>query len=286
MNRTLLAFALVFIAFASVAGAQTLPTCYIDTAKIFPNAFVTDVAPIPRTYDAEMINGNPVSGNYLANAVGHYSAVSPGALVSIIGVRLRSDGWNSAHRDVSGTTKIDGIEVLVNGVPTPIFYVGHRLDNNIYSIAADEFYIQIPYGIKGDTVSLQVRHSPPTVESSCVGNLVNLQLARSTPQLLRNGDGVIVQAQDRVATVYGSGFGDLADSLFPAGKMSEGPNPLRDPASFQVYVGGQLASLNYIGLAGGFPGLYQINFEIPFGGDTTVTLKVGEKVVDTFAARF
>jgi uncharacterized protein (TIGR03437 family) len=270
---------LVVIFLSGIAGAQQLPTCYLDNNVQFRSAVITDVSNLAkRMAELPSIGGQP---NLLAN-IGTStilpSSVASGELISVIGVHLTQDDLTAAT-DASWPTTLNGTQIFINDGPAPILYAGKRRDAVVDAVAGGEILAQIPYNLQSATITLQV-----VLGGTCGGNLVTIPVTSTASVLLRlNGDVAVQTADGNFTTkikpgeevaIYGVGLGEVVP-VAEAGKPDSQLTTLLNIPT--VRVGEAEAKVVYGGLSPGSVGLYQINFVVPFLPGGSYTVRVGEE---------
>jgi uncharacterized protein (TIGR03437 family) len=198
--------------------------------------------------------------------------VSPGSLFSIFGTGL------SAQPKSAGTVplpnSLGGTQVLVNGTPAPLLYVG---DNQVNA--------QMPIDVEpGTAVTF-------TVTNGGTSNRVTFTLPAAAPgfftsdgkaAIVQNPNGSMNSAADPahpgdvlVAYLTGGGAVIAAGPWITGEDSPEGASSVRAP--YSLTVGGHTAEVQYVGLAPGFVGLYQANFKLPAlsAGSYPMVLTVG-----------
>jgi uncharacterized protein (TIGR03437 family) len=235
------------------------------------------------------------AASFAKNAAGQGTPVAPGSLVSIFG-----NGLGTSQADASSvpfSTSLGGVSVKFNGVDAPMRDVVP---------AAQLLNVQIPFnvlpaGTTSGTVNVVVtvngvQTAPQAVQivpqapgvftiPPGVGNavLVNLSPASDpTSGLIAAPPGSIQGlttgpiARGSIAFMYVTGLGIMKPAV------ANGDAPLVgefDALTLpQLTIGGKNATVFFAGQAPGFPGVYQINLQIPNDAPT------GDKVVVRIAA--
>ena len=143
----------------------------------------------------------------------------------------------------------------MNGLASQVFYVDNRQINFL-----------IPSGANGSNADITVR----TSAGSSTASVVLLQTAPGIFFDTATGLGAIRNtASPNVVEIYTTGLGPLQA---PAGGVQQ---TVLVP---QVIIGGAVAKILFSGLAPGFPGLYQVNVQIPDGipsGLQTLSITTG-----------
>ena len=193
--------------------------------------------------------------------------IAPGEIISIFGVEIGPDPGVNTVFDENGNVPLEfaGVQVLINGIPAPLYYVGENQIN-----------CQVPYEVDGTTqVTVQV------IFQGTASNIVTIDVADTAPGLftLENGVGQVIAvlfpegtlntvenpvAPGQIVTLYGTGEGQTA----PPGQtgvpvdVNALPVPIADA---RVLIGGVEQTILFIGGPQGFAGLLQINCEIVAG---------------------
>jgi uncharacterized protein (TIGR03437 family) len=189
--------------------------------------------------------------------------VSPGELVALYGTNLAPD----TKVDATFPTTLDGVQVLVNNRPAPI-----------YVASPTQLSVLVPWATSGSVAAIQV------INNGTASNTVTVFNSRYTPGFLtqsQNGlgdaaavhqDGSLVTASSparasEVISVFLTGLG----AVMPA--ISDGDlgpvNPLSKTVDTPtVFVGLSSAVVSYAGLAPQLRGLYQLNITIPSAATT------------------
>jgi uncharacterized protein (TIGR03437 family) len=202
--------------------------------------------------------------------------VAPGELITIFGVKL-ADGPGVSAGSVPLPTQLAGTEVQFGDRLLPFLYAGDGQLN-----------VQVPYDIPVNTqAQLRVRRGDALSVPQAV-TVAPAQPAIFTTNQTGSGQGAIVNAiTNKVAdasapvhagefvTIYCNGLGPVNPQVDP-GAAATGPTPTVQEVT--ATIGGQKATVQYAGLAPGYPGLYQVNAMVPNGvtpGDQVpVTLTV------------
>lgn len=197
-------------------------------------------------------------------------AISPGGIFSIFGEAFVSANAGDTFFDPlsAGLIEIlDGVSVLVNDRPAPLFFVGPGQIN-----------AQAPIDLEpGTFVPIRILHNE--VSSAEIFVLVGLSspgvfvLAETKRVVAINQDGTLNSATnpaDRgsIVSFYATGLGSV-DPPLPTGQPAELSGPLHHvTASVAATIGAQDAVVHFAGLAPGFVGLVQVNIEIPAAAPT------------------
>jgi uncharacterized protein (TIGR03437 family) len=199
--------------------------------------------------------------------------VSPGSLFSIFGTGL------SAQPASAGTVplpnSLGGTQVLVNGTPAPLLYVG---DNQVNA--------QMPIDVSpGQAVTFTVTNG------GTASNSVIMTVPAAAPgfftldgkeAIVQNPNGSMNTAANPahpgdVLVVYltGGGAVNASGPWITGADSPQGASSVKAP--YSLTIGGQPADVQYVGLAPGFVGLYQANFKLPSltAGSYPMVLTIG-----------
>ncbi len=170
--------------------------------------------------------------------------VASGSLATVFGTGLSKSGGASAT-GVPLPTMLNGVQILVNGMPAPILYAD-----------GTQARFQVPFGLTAGTMLVQ-----PVVDGQ-PGNIISALVDSIAPRLyplktspLHRGD---------VVTLYALGLGPVSPPV-DAGSSAPASEPLaRITNDARVYFGDVASTTpSYAGLAPNFVGLYQVNVTIP-----------------------
>ncbi|MBI3698741.1 MAG: metallophosphoesterase [Acidobacteria bacterium] len=194
-----------------------------------------------------------VSVEAVVNAASFVPSLAPGMLVSLFGRNLapREDKASSLPL----TTQLAGTTVTVGGRSIPLLYVSPAQIN-----------AQLPFEVLG-RATLRVTtpsgfgEAPLVISEAAPGIFSPSQ----EPAML-HPDGTLVSAANPAETgetlaVFLTGLGDV-NGRIDAGQPAPVP-PLTTLALVQVQVGNLSVTPVFAGLAPGFAGLYQVNWQVP-----------------------
>jgi uncharacterized protein (TIGR03437 family) len=201
-----------------------------------------------------LVQGPPLSGQGVyVNPTGVVNAGSlspftaswaPGELVSIFGTNL------SSKTDTNGSlpTTLDGVQVLVNGTPAPIYFVSPGQINAV-----------IPFGITTPTASIQVSNA------SGQSNTVINYIGQTAPGVFNSVTLPAIQHSDytMVTPTSPAQIGEtLLVYLTGLGAVDSSGNAT---AKFTASIGGQAATVGFAGTQSTVGGGYQLNVAVPTG---------------------
>jgi uncharacterized protein (TIGR03437 family) len=204
---------------------------------------------------------NPTGVVNAASSAPFTAGISPGEFVSLYGTNLApSEAVNHA---VPVPTKLNGVQVLVNGIAAPINFVSQgQLSFLIpYATQAIASIQVINNGTSSNTVTSYMSSTSPGAFTFSLGGV-------SLAAVLHLNGAVV--SEDNPAQVgetlqfFAAGLGDVKPPVLDGGVG------LADPLSYttdeiRVYIDGQLAMTTYAGLAPDLPGVYQVNVVVPSG---------------------
>jgi len=192
----------------------------------------------------------------VVNAASFRAPIAAGALATVFGVNLAA-GAEAQARSAPLPEELEGVQVLLNGLPVPLVYVSDRQIN---------FYV--PPLTQAGTASLAVvtpvgRTAPLAVEVVSVAPGIFSMPATGEGAVLLAGTGRLTSQQPAAPgdylEIYCTGLGPVE----PAGGGSPLRRTVNDP---EVTIGGiPVSEIPFSGLAPGFVGLYQVNVQVPPG---------------------
>jgi uncharacterized protein (TIGR03437 family) len=206
----------------------------------------------------------PITGpNAVYNVAGLQSGVvAPGEMVNILGVNL---GPSTAVTAPAGNlpTTLGGVQVTFDSAPGAIAYASQYV-----------LTVQVPFSVApGGTTRMNV------VNQSNTSDPVTLDVSATVPGLYTqsaDGKGVVTAVnpdgsvnsvtrpapKGQYVIIYATGLGAMTPALTtgqapPASPLSNTATPVT------ANVDGVAASVAFAGAAPGFPGVYQLNVQIP-----------------------
>ena len=276
------------------------PGTYRGTVTIASNAANNAAVSIPVVFIVYPAGPNVIFSGGIVNPSTYASEpFAPGEIVALFGLQLAAPGTSAQNPGLPPlATTLGSAQVLVNGVPAPLFYVGPLQIN-----------FQIPYSLtSGQIATVQV------VAGGTPGNSRSIAITATSPRLLLfggttygiafNTDGSLPLPSSLVIppyvshpakpgdvlVIYGVGFGQTSP-VAVEGIAANGAPSLQNAATTIVDFGGPAnlgatAIAAYSGLTPTAVGLYQINVTIPPGVPLSnalpVTATVGGAVSNTF----
>jgi uncharacterized protein (TIGR03437 family) len=219
---------------------------------------------LPWNYDASVA---PPRIDRIVNAADFTGNTAPGSLISLIGSNLSP--VNQATSTTPLPTALGESCLTVNGVPVPMLFA-----------SSEQINAQIPYQVDGN-VTLILR-TPGGVSDN-----YNLTILPAAPSIFRSGSNgvdtnlpVIIRARNGelvtvsnplrandLITIYLTGMGNTSPAV-EAGHPG-GSNPVSTPIiEPTVLIGDRSLAIEFVGLAPGQVGVYQIEARVPYGVPT------------------
>ena len=209
-----------------------------------------------------------VGAGGVVNAANFTAPVAPGSYVSIFGTNLSivtDENYSPVHLPLS----MDEVTVSFDASATgslPAVSVPGRL---VY-VSAGQINIQVPWELQGySSAKMKV-----TLFEFGYGNVVTVPLANYSPAIFgstiaaaEDVNGHVISSSNPVARggvvqLFCNGLGPVTNQ--PASGDSAVANPLSTTTTTPtVTVGNASANITFSGLTPGFPGLYQVNFQVP-----------------------
>lgn len=202
--------------------------------------------------------GEPrIDSTYNAASYLFSRAVSPGSIVTLFGSELA--GGSVAAQTARLPRELGGTRVMIGGVDAPLYYVAPGQVNF-------EVPVETPVGIAEVVVERAGRRSAPWL----------VKVDEQSPGIFSGGGGPLVlhSADYRLVTeqnparpgeylvVYLTGLGLTSPAAVTGEPNPPGPAQSTAGRLGEVVVDSRLALTTYAGLAPGFVGLYQVNFQV------------------------
>lgn len=196
----------------------------------------------------------------VVNAASFTTQVSPGAIVSLFGNELAPEV--SRSETVPLLRRLSGTQVLLDGIPAPLFFVSPQQLNlqipwELAASATAELVVS-SFGVASEPMSVPLAADAPGVftntetgEAIAFNAITGRMVTASTPA--RAGD---------ILTFFGTGLGSLG-FIPETGAASPGEPLATASVAVTATVGGVDANVFFAGLAPGFVGLVQVNLEVP-----------------------
>jgi uncharacterized protein (TIGR03437 family) len=222
------------------------------------------------TFSGTVLAQPTINAGGVVDAASDRQPIAPGSYVSIYGANLALDtnyNYNPVHLPLS----MDDVTVSFDAPATgslPAISVPGR----ITFISPLQVNVQVPWELQGySTAKMKV-----TLFESGYGNVVTVPISNAAPAIFETspGSSATLDSNFKLVTssnpaargnyieIYCNGLGPVSNQ--PAsGDSASGTNLSNSVTLPTVTIGGVKAQVSFSGLAGGFPGLYQVNVLIP-----------------------
>jgi uncharacterized protein (TIGR03437 family) len=206
---------------------------------------------------------NPTGVVNAASSAPFTSGVVRGEFLTLYGTNLAP---SVATAQVPFPATVNGVQVMINGRPAPVYYVSPTQVSAI-----------VPYATELSNAQIQV------INNGTTSNTVTSLVKAASPGLFTNppggtGYGALLHADFSVVTtdhpakagetvlVYLTGLGDVSPAVSEGTAAPSSPTSNVASPLAVYFTGGSTSNkgtVSYAGLAPGFAGLYQINVQIP-----------------------
>jgi uncharacterized protein (TIGR03437 family) len=195
------------------------------------------------------------------------AGLSPGEFISIFGTNLSSATLSAPS--VPLPSSLGGVQVMINGLAAPIFSVSPTQVNAIVPFEVDGLGIAgvqvINNGAASNTVTQFINTTSPSIFTTTANGLglADAFHANFTPITSSNP----AQAGETIIA-YVTGLGSVSPTVTDgaAGPSNPLSNAVNAPSVFFNDLNNELeGTVTFAGLAPGFPGVYQINVQVPSG---------------------
>lgn len=217
--------------------------------------------------DVPTTGNNPyyVAAGIVNAAAQTAEALAPNTIATIYGLNLSWDTYTLGPSDVSNgelPTALDGVTVLMNGIPCNLFYVSPGQINFLvpYEITTASAGVQVlRQGAEGPNVTVPMALTSPAF-FTWDGNLA----------MAEHADGSLITPQSpatsgEVVVLYAAGLGRTSPDI-QSGEVVSAATFILYFAQLQILLNGNpcpAGNVFYAGLTPGFVGLYQINLVLP-----------------------
>jgi uncharacterized protein (TIGR03437 family) len=189
----------------------------------------------------------------VANGASFKSSFAPGSILSVFGSQLSPSIQSASAVPLPISTL--GVEVLVNGIAAPLYYVG-----------PGQLNVQIPYETTANSTAIVSVNNNGQVTTQ------SFQVAAAAPGIFTNPAGALVPtpsaAVGQELAFYITGTGAVSPAV-PTGAAPAASTALANlPQPVQattVTIGGASAAIDFIGIPAGLVGVTQINVQVPSG---------------------
>lgn len=215
--------------------------------------------------------GPSYSAAGIVNASNYASGpFAPNSVISIFGAGL-ARSTQAAAGGASLPTELNYVQVFVENQRVPLLFVSETQINFIMSTSLRSGQVRVRVateGLNGPDIPVTLVECAPALFTNGDGYAIALSAAYKvlTPEAPAHPGDTIV--------VYLAGLGRTSPA-FAAGELTYFAARITSPVA--VSLGGVKLDpiyLKYVGLAPGFPGLYQLNLEIPKGTASDPVIQV------------
>ena len=189
----------------------------------------------------------------VVNAASFTSAIAPGALATVFGA-----GFGSSTQAI--TAEVNGVAATV------------------VSVAPFQLNVQIPPQTAPGQATLRVRSSAGSAEEpvTIVATAPALFTTGGSQAAAVNRNGTVNSqtnpaSRGEVLVLYGTGFGEV---------VAQG-SVMRTATPVTATVGGAPAQVLFAGIAPGYPGVYQLNLQLPAGMPPGLTIPISVQQGDS-----
>lgn len=207
----------------------------------------------------------------VVNGASFTQGVAPGSFASIFGENLAAS--TAAVSTATWPTTLGGVTVLVNGRAVPL-----------HSVSAGQINFQVPAATPAGNATAEVRLSGAASAAfsfSVVAASPGVLVYGTNRAVVQNQDGNLNTATNgalpgSTVVAYLTGQGAVDNAV--ADGEPAGASPLsRATLSASATIGGQNATISFLGLTPGFVGLLQANLVVPAlaSGDHAVAVTIG-----------
>jgi uncharacterized protein (TIGR03437 family) len=220
----------------------------------------------------------------VVNAATFGPPISPGSFVTVYGQNLAdpTTDWTTAITNGQLPTSLGRVQVLINGKNAFLYYVSPTQVNAIAPPDIVTGSVEVDVITVHGTVSALANMAPISPGLFAYSLLGKLYAAA-----VFNIDGAYVGAVGAIPGVtsrpakagdyieiFATGLGQT-NPPYPVGQVLTAAYPVPDLSQISVLVGGKPASVGFAGMT--YPGLFQINIQVPSGiptGDQPIVLGV------------
>jgi minor extracellular serine protease Vpr len=224
-----------------------------------------------------------VNSGGVVNAANGTSPVAPGSYISIFGTNLSNttdENYNPNHLPLSMDQVTVSFDAAATAGQPAVSVPGY-----IVYVSPTQVNIQVPWELQGySSAKMKV-----TIYEYGFGNVVSVPLSNYSPAIFGTTSAAAEDTSGNIITsshpatrggyveLFCNGLGPVTNQ--PASGNSALGSPLSTTTTTPtVTIGGASANVIFSGLAPGFPGLYQVNAQVPSGisaGNQPVVLSIG-----------
>ena len=199
-----------------------------------------------------------VSAAGIGNAASYALGLVPGSLATAFAAGLLDDSGIVSASGLPLDTSLNGVSIMVNGIAAPIYGLANVNGQ-------EQVNFQVPYEAAGQsTASVIVRRSGQSSAPVTVSLLTRQPAIFTT---IHNADSTLVTParplqRGEYAFLYATGLGPVSNQP-PSGSAAPGSPFAIVQGDVRVTLAGLPCDVPFAGLAPGFAGVYQVNFQVP-----------------------
>jgi uncharacterized protein (TIGR03437 family) len=203
-------------------------------------------------------NTQPPQVNAVVDAASFGPALAPGELVSIFGTNMADSPTEVVGLPLP--SEILDVEVTLNDQPLSLLYIsGSQINAQLPfdAPATGQLRISTPQGVS--EIPVQISAAAPAIFSVALDSGI-------APAAL-HADGSLVSAAapaqpGEFIALFVTGLGQVSGSILD-GQPAPADPPISTSAAAQILIDDAVVAPTFSGLAPGFAGLYQLNFQVP-----------------------
>jgi uncharacterized protein (TIGR03437 family) len=211
---------------------------------------------------------------------------APNTVLSILGTGLAYSALGLTAGDVAGgslPTQLNGVQVMVDGSPAPVFYVSPTQVNFLMppNLTAGPVTVWTTLNsYAGPQVTLTLQPAAPALFPSATD--AGYAIAQQWPAYTTISPESPV-APGGIVILYAAGLGPTTPTPALPNEIMTVAGPITQMASFQVLLNGtplNAAQVLYAGICPGWAGLYQVDLILPqnVGPNPAIQVAVGGQV--------
>jgi uncharacterized protein (TIGR03437 family) len=197
-------------------------------------------------------------------------AIAPGSNILVYGVNLGPSTPQYTPAGQALPTSLNGVQVMLNGSAIPLkgvssYGIDAVVPNNVTVGSPANIHVVVNGSVTNTTSPAVYTTAPGLFSQGQVGSgplSASWNLVRAVDVNYKMITDSNPAVKGNIVTVYASGLGPTSPSL-PADQVPPG-NPLYPTTTpTNASIGGVAAPVLFAGLAPGFPGVYQVNIQVP-----------------------
>lgn len=206
-----------------------------------------------------------LSATSVVNPASFQSGVTAGSLATVFGSGVKDTAGTTTATTIPLPTTLGGVQVTVNGTAAPILALAN-VDGR------EQVNFQVPFSLAGATSASVVLNRGGQASTPATVSIFETQPAIYTSNgtqavVVHNAGFRLVNSSDPLergeyAFFYATGLGRVSNE--PQTGAAAAASPLsRTSGNVRVTLAGQPCDIQFAGLAPGFVGVYQVNFQVP-----------------------